>query len=81
MNEQKNKSENRIGGLAAIIVGAGIGISNHLLLKYAGNILLDIGGAMFVAEGTGDLITGKHHYVATKITNYINERRNIKYLL
>jgi len=71
MVEEKNKItfENRISGLAMLIF-------DGILTYNTNNNILDIGGAAFMIEGIGDLISGNHHHVSFNVLKYIS-RRNI----
>ena len=62
--ERNIKIGNRISGLAMVVFG-GILTSGDTALLYAG-------GAMFMAEGFSDLISGQHHYLSTSILRYFS---------
>lgn len=82
MNEQQIRIGNKVAGLGMIVFGGIIGLARgENNISNLNNLFLSAGGALFATEGLGDLITGQHHYVSSKITNYFIERRNIRYLL
>jgi len=78
----------RAYGLCAIAVG-GVSLATAFLPKTKEvSQLVDTSlsslcamiGIGFVAEGVGDLITAKHHYLSSRIYNQIAENRNRRWL-
>jgi hypothetical protein len=63
MNEKQIKLGNRMAGLAMIVFGEAISIGTN-------NPFLEAGGALFVLEGAGDLVSGEHHYISGAILKY-----------
>ena len=61
-NEEKVKLWNRLNGLAMIVFGEAIMLGDNPIVK--------AGGAGFVLEGAGDLVTGEYHYFSHAILNY-----------
>ena len=74
MNKKLNRLGNRIfGGLAMATFGGIIAFTTD-------NTLLDLGGALFIIEGAGDIISGDHHYVSSRVIKYFSrEKINITY--
>ena len=72
MVENKDRIVNRISGLLMVVFG-GISMSTDMPL-------LDVAGTMFLAEGVGDLISGRHHYISTGIIRYLSRGKlDIRY--
>jgi hypothetical protein len=70
MNKEKklklHRIGNRVSGLAMLTFGGIISFGTQ------GFGAEDIAGYMFIAEGLGDLISGDHHYVSSRIVKYIS---------
>ncbi len=58
LNEKQTRLGNRLSGLAMMVFG---GITGTALPPI---------GALLIAEGTGDLIWGDHHYLSSSIISY-----------
>jgi len=73
----------RAAGLIAVAFGGGVAIALNLkgLDNVASAIAVDSCGGILTAIGLSDLISGQSMYLPEKIGDYINERRNIRYLL
>lgn len=73
MKEKTIRIGNRISGLAMIAFGG--------LVASSGVLFLIAGSSLFIAEGAGDLVTGDHHYVSSKLLKYFsNGKLDIKYM-
>ena len=54
---------NRISGLCMSVFGA-------ILLFGSDNTVLDIGGSAFLVEGVADFLSGKYHYISSRLLRY-----------
>jgi hypothetical protein len=59
MTEREIRTGNRLYGLCLIAFSG--------IVASAGNVTLDLLAAPFVIEGIGDIITGDHHYLGSKL--------------
>ncbi len=53
---------NRASGLAKLVLGT-VALS-------ADNTLADVFGYLFVVEGFSDLVSGKHHYISSRVFRF-----------
>ena len=71
MNEKTIRIGNRASGLAMLVFGGAIMSGGGPFIP---------AGALFATEGLGDLITGDHHYVSSKVIKYFSKGKiEIKY--
>lgn len=72
MNNAARQIGNRASGLAMLVFGG--------ILASTDSLILDSGAALFMMEGVGDLISGKHHYISANVLRYISRGRiNLNY--
>ena len=65
MEEKTIRFGDRMYGVALIAFGG-------LCALTTDNLFLDVSGAIFATEGLGDLISGEHHYLSSRLINYIS---------
>ena len=66
MNKKIAKVSNRTTGLVRLIAGG--------IIIGGGGFFIPIGG-IFAIEGLGDFVTGDHHYVSSRVINYLSKRK------
>ena len=73
MKDKYIKIGNRVSGLGIMAFGGIVAFSTK-------DLLFDVGGSLFMLEGAGDLISGRHHYVSANILRYFSKGKiNIRY--
>ena len=53
---------NRVAGLAKLVLGT-VALS-------ADSTLADVFGYLFIVDGFGDLVSGKHHYISSRVFRF-----------
>ena len=72
MEEKTRRKFNRLSGLSMMVFGG--------IIASAGSPLLITGGGIFLSEGIGDLISGDHHYVSSRVVKLVTRGKvNITY--
>ncbi len=70
--KMEEKTKNRLFGGLEVVIGG-------IFLSSGGGPILYAGGTLFLTEGVGDIISGEHHYLGSRVVGYIGDKIGVKF--